>query len=72
MKKFLLTLFVFFMSISSLLAQVPPPPDNHENASGPGAPSALPIDNFSIVLLGIAMVIGIYFLWNRRKIVNQF
>lgn len=70
MKKILLTLLVFFLSINMLLAQVPPPPDYHENA-GPGAPDALPVDQYVFYLLGMAFVIGFYFLWNHKKLVNQ-
>lgn len=69
MKKSLLTLLVFLLSITSLLAQVPPPPDNHEN-TGPGSPTNLPVDQYVFVLIGLALSIGIYFIWNKKKAFN--
>lgn len=71
MKKFLVTLLFLLLSISSLLAQVPPPPDYHENA-GPGAPSSLPVDQYVFYLLGVAIVAGVYVIYAKRKTANQF
>lgn len=67
MKKNLLTLSVFLLSINYLLAQIPPPPDNHEN-TGPGVPT--PVDQYIFVLIGLALSIGIYFIWNKKKAFN--
>lgn len=54
-----------------MLAQVPPPPDYHENA-GPGAPSSLPVDQYVFYLLGVAIVAGVYVIYAKRKTANQF
>ena len=71
MKKSLLTLLAFLMSVSALLAQVPPPPDYHENASGgPGSPSALPVDQYTIILFLLAIGVGFYVIWNKKKVFN--
>lgn len=71
MKSFLFTLLLYLLSVSSSLAQVPPPPDYHENAV-PGAPSALPVDQYLYYLIGVALTIAIYFIWKRKKLINQF
>lgn len=70
MKKILLTLLVFFAAINTMFAQVPPPPDYHENAT-PGAPS-LPVDQYVFYLIAIAISVGAYFIWQKRKVINQF
>lgn len=70
MKKFLLTLSVFFLAVHSLLAQVPPPPDYHENSGPGGQPSSLPVDQYVFILIGIALTIGMYIMWNKRKAFN--
>lgn len=69
MKKTILILSVFLLSINALLAQVPPPPDNHENLT-PGSSDGLPVDQYFFVLIGLALSIGIYFIYNRKKVLN--
>lgn len=60
---------ILLLSFYSSFAQVPPPPDYHEN-SGPGAPSSLPVDQYVFFLIGMALTIGVYFIWNKRKAFN--
>lgn len=71
MKKFLLNLCVFFLTVNSLIAQVPPPPDYHENSGPGGEPSPnTPVDQYLIILAAIAIIVGVYFVVNKRKAFN--
>jgi len=67
MKKRLLTLSLFFSSMNFLLAQVPPPPDYHGTGT-PGAPSALPVDQYVFCLIAMAVTGGIYLLRRKPKL----
>jgi len=70
MKKFLLALTLFFVSFAEMWAQVPPPPTYQEDGAGtPGAPGT-PVDEYTFILFGIALLIGVYFVWNRRRVLN--
>ena len=70
MKNFILTFLIFLLPVVKIFAQVPPPPDQGEDAGGPGAPST-PIDQYLFVLLMIVVVFAIYFVWNQRKLVRS-
>lgn len=53
------------------MAQVPPPPDNQENFTTPGGPSGpVPVDQYVFILIGIALSIGAYLVWNKQKAFN--
>lgn len=67
MKKYLLTLLVSIVSVCSVVAQVPPPPDYEEN-SGPGSPSGpLPVDQYVFFLMGLAIIAGAYIIYYKKK-----
>ena len=70
MKNFTLTLLTFLLPVVKIFAQVPPPPDQGEDAGGPGAPST-PIDQYVFILLMIALMFVAYFVWNQRKLVRS-
>lgn len=67
--KILLILSMFLSSSAALFAQVPPPPNYHGNGT-PGAPSALPVDQYLLYLLAFACIAGIYFLRKKPALTN--
>lgn len=67
MKNFILTFLTFLLPVVKIFAQVPPPPDQGEDA---GAPST-PIDQYAFILLMIALIFVAYFVWNQRKLVRS-
>lgn len=69
MKNYLLTL-MFLLSAAFLSAQVPPPPDYHGTGT-PGAPSALPVDQYVLCLIAIALIMGIYLFSKKQNPVDN-
>lgn len=66
MKRLLLTL-LFFLPITLLWAQVPPPPDYHGNGT-PGAPGGpLPLDQHVLCLIALAVIAGSYFIMKKQN-----
>lgn len=71
MKNFIVNFILLILPIATAFAQVPPPPDYGEDASGgPGAPSKTPIDQieFMIVLGTVALILGTYYYFKRNKV----
>lgn len=70
MKNILLTILTILLPVANLLAQVtPPPPEYGEDASGgPGSPSNVPIDDYAIVLIGVAFLLSAYFVYRNRQV----
>lgn len=71
MKNFIINFILLILPIATAFAQVPPPPDFGEDASGgPGAPSKTPIDQieFMIVLGTVALILGTYYYFKRNKV----
>lgn len=57
--------------IVNLFAQVPPPPDQAEDAAGgPGTP-ATPIDQYLIILMVFVGIFAIYYVSNRKRILAK-
>jgi len=71
MKNFIINFILLILPIATAFAQVPPPPDYGEDASGgPGAPSQTPIDQieFMVVLSTVALILGTYYYFKRNKV----
>lgn len=71
MKNFIINFILLILPIATAFAQVPPPPDFGEDASGgPGAPSKTPIDQieFLMLLAGVALILGIYYYMKSNKV----
>ncbi len=71
MKNFIVNFILLILPIATAFAQVPPPPDYGEDASGgPGAPSQTPIDQieFMVVLSTVALILGTYYYFKRNKV----
>lgn len=71
MKNRILNFILLILPIATVFAQVPPPPDYGEDASGgPGAPSKTPIDQieFLMLLAGVALILGIYYYMKSNKV----
>lgn len=71
MKNFIVNFILLILPIATAFAQVPPPPDFGEDASGgPGAPSQTPIDQieFMVVLSTVALILGTYYYFKRNKV----
>lgn len=71
MKNFIINFILLILPIATAFAQVPPPPDYGEDASGgPGAPSKTPIDQieFMVVLSAVALILGTYYYFKRNKV----
>lgn len=71
MKNFIINFILLILPIATAFAQVPPPPDYGEDASGgPGAPSQTPIDQieFMVVLSAVALILGTYYYFKRNKV----
>lgn len=71
MKNRILHFILMISPFVTIFAQVPPPPDFNEDASGgPGAPSNTPIDQieFLIALVAIALVLGTYYYMKNLKV----
>ena len=71
MKNFIINFILLILPIATAFAQVPPPPDFGEDASGgPGAPSQTPIDQieFMVVLSTVALILGTYYYFKRNKV----
>ena len=70
MKNKILNLVMLLIPVISIFAQVPPTPEQGEDAFTPGAPST-PIDQYLIVLLIVAIVFAGYLLWNQKKLIKN-
>ena len=70
MKNFIVAILTFLIPVVNIFAQVPPPPDQGEDAGGPGAPST-PIDQYVFVLLTMVLILTAYYVWNQRKLVKN-
>jgi len=71
MKNFIINFILLILPIATAFAQVPPPPDFGEDASGgPGVPSKTPIDQieFMVVLSAVALILGTYYYFKRNKV----
>ena len=71
MKNFIINFILLILPIATAFAQVPPPPDFGEDASGgPGVPSKTPIDQieFMVVLSTVALILGTYYYFKRNKV----
>lgn len=71
MKNFIVNFILLILPIATAFAQVPPPPDFGEDASGgPGAPSQTPIDQieFMVVLITVALILGTYYYFKKNKV----
>lgn len=71
MKNFIVNFILLILPIATAFAQVPPPPDYSDDASGgPGAPSQTPIDQieFMVVLSAVALILGTYYYFKRNKV----
>lgn len=71
MKNRLITsLLVLLLPVITVFAQVPPPPDQGEDALGPGAPDN-PIDQYLLILLVVAVFMIGYFVLHQRRLISK-
>lgn len=64
--KLLSSFLILVLPLISVIGQVPPPPEQGEDAFTPGAPNT-PVDQYVFILPLIAIAIVAYFVWNQRK-----
>lgn len=70
MKNKILSILLLLVPIVNLFAQVPPPPDQGEDAAGgPGAET--PIDQYLIILMVFVGIFAIYYVSNRKRILAK-
>lgn len=71
MKNRLITsILVLLLPVIKIFAQVPPLPDQGEDALGPGAPDN-PIDQYLVILLLVAVFLVGYFVLSQKRLTSK-